>query len=253
MLLLEWSSARFATDLASAFGDLHTSLSSVLACAFEEKTPTAYNHTTAQSLLLKKSVTLNANYQQASFELRLGRLSVKAVRPLIAVVEYTRRELAWGMSFDRVLSSEATRPGNPTIDAFRAPAQDLGQAILDAMNITERAVRAAYQHSSLLWHPEPMDAGLVQTAIQKLEHAQTVATLQLRTIADAIDVEQRTSTNKEVTLSRDLFDMCLFMASLLQVLTFFLSLVQSDLEVSDGPRNEACSRSFTSPYDYFYK
>jgi hypothetical protein len=147
----------------------------------------------------------------------LGPLLVKSIKPLIAIAESTRRELAWGMSFDRV-ATDKIEPGHDKVAAFAEPAQDLGNAVLHAMKITEDVVNSAYQHSSMLRKPALYDVKLIEAAMQKLEHAQTVAKLQLRTISDAIDVEQRTSDNNAVDLPRDLFDVCLFVASLLQVL-----------------------------------
>jgi hypothetical protein len=75
MILLDWSSARFAKDLSAFFASLHQSLEQVLLRAFHETQNGSYNHAEMQSSLLKRSIALNATYQQVSFELRLGRLS----------------------------------------------------------------------------------------------------------------------------------------------------------------------------------
>lgn len=74
MVLLRWSSTQFATELAGAFSELRACLRSSL----EEYTDT--NNTFARGTgsglteLLKRSVSLDTLYQQASFELRIGRV-----------------------------------------------------------------------------------------------------------------------------------------------------------------------------------
>lgn len=73
-VLLDWSTAQFAEDIASAFTGLRNSLDATLSRIRSPGCKT-FNHAQARSMLLKKSVALNASYQQVSFELRIGRLS----------------------------------------------------------------------------------------------------------------------------------------------------------------------------------
>lgn len=77
MVLLRWTSTQFATELAGAFSELRACLRSSL----EEYTDT--NNTFARGTgsgyiplteLLKRSASLDTLYQQASFELRIGRV-----------------------------------------------------------------------------------------------------------------------------------------------------------------------------------
>jgi hypothetical protein len=66
-LVLEWSSAGFTRNIAESFALLRLGLSSIeKGASCDQKT---------QNALFTKSVALTANYQQASFELRFGRLS----------------------------------------------------------------------------------------------------------------------------------------------------------------------------------
>lgn len=75
VLLLPWSSAQFAEDIASSFAGLRDCLYASLNGVFGDAPPQAYDYKATQAQLLRKSVTLNANYYQISFELRVGRLS----------------------------------------------------------------------------------------------------------------------------------------------------------------------------------
>lgn len=79
MVLLRWSSTQFAIELARAFSELHICLGSSL----EKHTNTVNPFTRgtvrgsgyiAPTELLKRSVSLDTLYQQASFELRIGRV-----------------------------------------------------------------------------------------------------------------------------------------------------------------------------------
>jgi hypothetical protein len=203
----------------------------------EPKTQRSYDHRAAQSRLLKDSVTLNADYQQVAFELRFGRLSgmlvfkstvpvyfcsrrkslVKSVKPLISIIEHLRREVTWGMSFQRVSSSESLKPDNQILSAFREPAKALGNAIAVAMKTVEDAVLAGYQNSSLIRPATAYEASRVESVGHDLEKAQQALQHQLAIISDRIDLDQRMVEHSPVDLSRELFDMCLFMVSLLQV------------------------------------
>lgn len=77
MILLRWSSTHFAIELAKAFSELRACLQSSL----EEHTADNSSEKIqnqgyiASAELLKRSVSLDTLYQQASFELRVGRVS----------------------------------------------------------------------------------------------------------------------------------------------------------------------------------
>lgn len=80
MLLLRWSSTHFARNVASSFVQFHHCLSLHLDNAFSDLHPIPLNQD-VHSGLLRQSISLDSVYQQASFELRVGRLSGKNNQP----------------------------------------------------------------------------------------------------------------------------------------------------------------------------
>lgn len=80
MVLLKWSSPHFACDVAQAFGKLQACLVNNLDEAFSDSALATPNRA-LHADLLKRSTTLNIIYQQAAFELRVGRVSGKVFSP----------------------------------------------------------------------------------------------------------------------------------------------------------------------------
>lgn len=139
------------------------------------------------------------------------------MKPLVNVIEHLRRELAWGMSFDRVATSGVIRPESDTMAALKNSADELGGAILDAMKTVQEVVLAGYKHSSLIQSRTAYDQASVENMQQRLEHCHHAVQGRLCAMADAVYLNQRIVDDSKIELSRDLFDVCLFMVSLLQV------------------------------------
>ena len=111
--------------------------------------------------LVQKSVALDSVYEQAAFEIRLGRLNgaaashnnllvttddefilVTSLRPFIKTVEHLRRELAWGMSIHRA-SLSLIHP--ETFKLLATPTRLLGESILRDIGLIRSVVSLAYQ------------------------------------------------------------------------------------------------------------
>lgn len=123
------------------------------------------------------------------------------------------------MSFTPLHSSDPIQPDSKIHMAFKEPAQDLGNALVTAMDVVEQSVLLAYQHSSLIKPVQVYEKSAIEVARRDLNHAQDTMRKRLRAITDDIDVQQRMSCESEVALTRELFDLCLLMVSLLQVCT----------------------------------
>lgn len=145
---------------------------------------------------------------------------VKSIKPLVSIIEHLRRELAWGMSFDWMAESEAAHSDSNTVIAFKSSANELGGAIMDAMLVVQEAVLTGYEHSSLIRRRTAPAIQSVEAAQQRLHEARRSVKERLRVTADAIDLHQRAAEGDGLELSKDLFDVCLFMVSLLQVSVF---------------------------------
>lgn len=74
MLILRWSSAHFAEQATSAFSHLHRCLSVSLDGACSGLATVSDETKILHKQLLRESVSLNAIYSQAAFELRVGRV-----------------------------------------------------------------------------------------------------------------------------------------------------------------------------------
>ncbi|KDQ53035.1 hypothetical protein JAAARDRAFT_61594 [Jaapia argillacea MUCL 33604] len=218
MLFLRWSSAQLATEVASSFSGLRDCLSMSMDRAFSDSAPqTAGRLQAIHDQLSKKSLTLNATYARAAFELRIGRLGVKSIKPLIGIIEHLRRELSWGMSFYRAGFPQLDDQSDQASSIFRVPALDLGHAILASMKAVQDVTLTCFDspgsHASAL----SSEKATLHGVSQKLMFAQQEARSLLQKISDELDMVQRSSLSAELPSQREFFDSCLFMISLLQM------------------------------------
>ena len=117
-------------DIVASFSKAHECLYYRLDTAFSNL-PLAHHPAslTAHEQLPKFSFALNQSYAQATFELRIGRVGVKSIKPLLGTIEHIRRELSWGISYPRPTHLSSPEEAD-IIQAFRGPASELGDAIL---------------------------------------------------------------------------------------------------------------------------
>lgn len=215
MILLRWSSTQFAVELANAFSELRSCLQSSLeehiAEKSEENVPCSSR--TAPADLLQRSVSLEKLYQQAYFELRLGRVSVKSLKPLITTVEHLRRVLSRHLVIPQLSFVDANDEAN-VVSAFRQPALDLGAVLLESMKVIEEQIVFCYNASTLSHVPE---TSTDLTAFQnRLVEAVNIARSHLEKISDHLDLQKRKSSG-DVRLPTKVFDACACMIFLLQM------------------------------------
>jgi hypothetical protein len=91
--------------------------------------------------LHSESIQLDLAYSIAAFELRLGRVDVASIKPLIGVVENVRRELSWGCSH------VGTNLGKGLTHPTMKPAFDLGQAILASIKHVEATLLFVFERN----------------------------------------------------------------------------------------------------------
>ncbi|OCH95253.1 hypothetical protein OBBRIDRAFT_614539 [Obba rivulosa] len=235
MSILRWSSSSFEKEMVETLAALRQCLSMSLDHISTEKAssvdPSAYRQLCDQ--LLCRSIGLNETYSQAAFDIRIGRLSLKSIRPFIGIIEHLRRELVWGMS---PINSSRSRPSsrfstirrNPQsaaaekfLAATEAPTQNLGNAIMAAMLSVERLIQVTF-HSS----PYPTNGRAtsytdsekvcVADAVDSLQAARDEAREQLARIFDEMEIERR-RTGSEEHLPEEILDRSLAMIALLQM------------------------------------
>ena len=163
MLVLRWSSTQFADETVSALSYLHQSLSLGLAASIGEEPLTGTTQIGLQDILVKKSLALTTTYQQAMYEIRIGRVGgmhtkskgpaisdfptiVKEIQPLIGIVESIRRELSWGVALPQSLALGAMVADEAPYPLNRS-CMELGDAILLSMSATQQAIAQTYKKS----------------------------------------------------------------------------------------------------------
>ncbi|KAF8892705.1 hypothetical protein BD779DRAFT_1436676 [Infundibulicybe gibba] len=216
MLFLRWTSPQFSNDIIMAFVVLRCGLEQNIRNAFatdissQPTNPRWLNNHTHDDLL-KRSITLNAVYRQATFELRIGRVSIKSLKPLVGIIEHLRRELSWGIAAPRVYT-------NSPLDVeimrkFQEPGEELGQAIIDSISILEQLVSTSFDNH---FRPLPLEAELrsLAKARTRLTTALDQARVELNKICDDL---LRSPTHEDIQFPQKVFNLCLFMISLLQM------------------------------------
>ena len=162
VLLLRWFSTHFARKVANAFSKLHECLTlSMGECFGLDEGRVSPGNTSRHELLdelIAESVQLDSAYSIAAFELRLGRIGgrllsfnrlrrskhfpVQSIKPLIGIVENTRRELSWG-------SPRVKRSRGETLSySSTTPAVNLGHAILTSMKHVEATLLFVFEHAT---------------------------------------------------------------------------------------------------------
>ncbi|KAJ4483288.1 hypothetical protein J3R30DRAFT_3447405 [Lentinula aciculospora] len=221
LVFVRWSTARLAQDIASALSSLHQCLEANLQSPFQSdsQSPSQSPSTANVTLtgLRAKAVALNSSYQQASFELRVGRIGVKSMKPLVSIVEHLRREMSWGMTFPHpeVHCSPSDAFEKIFMGSFHQPATDLGHAILDSISLIRSVVLKCYDVSSTPF--EKLDASTISRTRNQLIDSVHRARNELEKFCDDLDKEQRMSEEESSNLPPRAFNLCLYMISLLQM------------------------------------
>ncbi|KAI0317762.1 hypothetical protein OF83DRAFT_1186763 [Amylostereum chailletii] len=218
-LLLPWFVAPFAEDVATAFLQLHQALSARLDETLMQDMSRKPSHQRRVDDLLRRSIQLNASYSRESFELRVGRLSVKSLKPFIGIVEYLRREIAWGRSTARHFHDK------DSIAAFEPTILALGHSTLTAMQAVATAVHSSYNNhvGELVTRSLREERSSIILVRERLLMARDGARDHLRGMFGSTDessndsLEDLTRKVNELKLSQERWDYCLFTISLLQM------------------------------------
>ncbi|KAG1832744.1 hypothetical protein EV424DRAFT_1469474 [Suillus variegatus] len=152
MLILHWSSTHLIEEVASTLRIIHRCLSVGMDNPFTY--PSSQQIAELKDLhgeLVHQSVILNEMYCQAAFELRVGRVSVKSLKPLLGMVEHLRRELSWGMVPQPGQNDWSNESHCASSSSFEASAIELSKTIMISIKAVEDLVLGVYTHTSL-WH-----------------------------------------------------------------------------------------------------
>ncbi|KAF8710315.1 Fusaric acid resistance protein-like, partial [Rhizoctonia solani] len=163
---------------------------------------------------LDKALALHTSYAYSAYELRIGRVPIKAIKPLLITINRVREELAWG----RVPALEGTEtPSGDTmlLAQLDDPCRGCSSAIIDSISTLQAAVGKCYgikMRNGLHKDVNSNDPLAARTAV-------TNARVVLKTSLDSVVHE----INKACTLKRterhhkELFRKSLHCAALLHI------------------------------------
>ena len=126
---------------------------------------------------------------------------VESIKPLIGVVENTRRELSWGVSL-----SKRTR-GEKLSHAPTTPAVNLGQIILASMKHVEATLLFVFEHK-----PKPFEKEKTSQLLDRLDHARDAAREEFASLFQGMNEE-----NDDVEVVVGTSEQFLFLVSLIEV------------------------------------
>ncbi|KAI0303455.1 hypothetical protein B0F90DRAFT_1711174 [Multifurca ochricompacta] len=216
LLLLRWFSTHFARKIANAFSKLHECL--LISMDETSRTDskgedgplgTASRQQKLLDELLTESIQLDLAYSIAAFELRLGRISVESIKPLIRVVENTRRELSWGSS--RAKTSHTKCPSHPTT----TPAIILGQIILASMKHIEGTLLYVFERTDNPSWPNPPEKETTNQISHRLDQARVAARKELAGVFQHLNENAPKNENVGTTVEASVHS--LFFVSLIEM------------------------------------
>ncbi|KAJ8080407.1 hypothetical protein PM082_017240 [Marasmius tenuissimus] len=206
LLVLRWSSAQLAHDVANALESLHQCLQGHL-----DHSLSADAMLSLHQKMVQQTAALSGTYFQASFELRIGRVSVKSIKPLVGSVEHLRRELSWGTTATRVGRKDAN---GLSVYPLHDNTLHLGDAILHALLVVRLVVLRCYNVPSLQPLDIPVEA--LQSARVRLTSALRRTEAGLGIFGKELDVPFGIYPDLD-RFSQDPFNLSLFSVCLLQM------------------------------------
>ena len=191
-------------------------------------------------VLIAESVQLESAYSIAAFELRLGRISgrlllfdrlgrsehfsVQSIKPLIGIVENTRRDLSWGNPRTK------RRRGETLSYSSTTSAVNLGHAILTSMKHVEATLLFVFEHAknaSELKLPENETAAQI---LHRLDQARDDAREEFAQLFQSMDGNSQITD--DVGLAEGALSESLFLVSLIDVCSFLPRLPMGGNNVS---------------------
>ncbi|CEL51517.1 putative protein C26F1,08c OS=Schizosaccharomyces pombe (strain 972 / ATCC 24843) GN=SPAC26F1.08c PE=4 SV=1 [Rhizoctonia solani AG-1 IB] len=163
---------------------------------------------------LDKALALHTSYAYSAYELRIGRVPIKAIKPLLSTINRIREELAWG----RVPALEGTEtPSGDTVLLAQLdnPCRTCSSTIIDGISTLQAAVGKCYGIELPNGTHKNVDLGEPLAARTEITNARAVLKATLDSVVHEI--------NKTCTLRRaedhhkELFRKSLHAAALLHI------------------------------------
>ncbi|KAG1756228.1 uncharacterized protein EDB91DRAFT_1091325 [Suillus paluster] len=215
VLTLHWSSTHLIEEVASTLRILRQCLSVSMDHPFT--CPSSQQIADLKDLhvqLVHRSVILNEMYYRAAFELRIGRVGVKSLKPLLGIIEHLRRELSWGMIPRPVQTDWSSKSQPASSPSFEASSIELGKIIMSSFKAVEDLVIGVYTHASLRRKSLRAERDAVTAAAINLNLAWHTAKSELHNFIQTLSEE---SGSPSGSVPSHLHHQCLFATSLLQM------------------------------------
>ncbi|CUA71591.1 hypothetical protein RSOLAG22IIIB_09680 [Rhizoctonia solani] len=133
----------YAKDVIDALGILKDLLQNSTSRTFFDGANSILRTETLYSKSLDKALALHTSYAYSAYELRIGRVPIKAIKPLLTTVNRIREELAWGKV--PALEGTETPGGDSTLLAqLDDPCRTCSAAIIDGISTLQAAVGRCY-------------------------------------------------------------------------------------------------------------
>ncbi|KAG0705229.1 hypothetical protein DFH29DRAFT_800614 [Suillus ampliporus] len=226
VLILHWSSTHLIEEVASTLRILHRCLSVCIDNPFA--CPSSQQIADLKDLhieLVHRSVILNEMHYQAAFELRIGRVGVKSLKPLLGIVEHLRRELSWGMIPRPVQTNWSEKSHSASFRSFEASAIELGKIIMSSFKAVEDLVIGVYTHASLRRKSLRAERDAVTAAAINLNLAWHTAKSELRNAIRSSSEESGSSSDS--IIPSHLHQQCLFTTQMAYDTSHILQVAQN--------------------------
>ncbi|CAE6417908.1 unnamed protein product [Rhizoctonia solani] len=207
-------SGGYAKDVIDALGILKDLLQNSTSRTFFDGTNSILHTEALHSKSLDKALALHTSYAYSAYELRIGRVPIKAIKPLLITVNRIREELAWGKV--PALEGTETPGGDSTLLAqLDDPCRACSSAIVDGISTLQAAVGRCYgiklpnnAHKSV----QLSDPILARATI-------TNARAELKAILDSVvhDINKTSTLRRVESHHKELFRKSLHAASLLHI------------------------------------
>ncbi|KAJ1309455.1 hypothetical protein OPQ81_006231 [Rhizoctonia solani] len=204
----------YAKDVIDALGILQDLLQSSTSHTFSENSNSIQRTEMLHSKSLDKALALHTSYAYSAYELRIGRVPIKAIKPLLITVNRIREELAWG-KVPALEGTETPSGDSALLSQLDDPCRACSAAIVNGISILQAAVGKCYgiklpNNAHKTVHLD--DPLLARTAI-------TNARMELKMILDSVvhDINKASALNRVESRHKELFRKSLHSASLLHI------------------------------------
>ncbi|CAE6436535.1 unnamed protein product [Rhizoctonia solani] len=204
----------YATDVIEVLGIIKDLLQYSTSQALSESEKPVMPTETLHTKSLDKALALHISYAYSAYELRIGRVPIKAIKPLMITVNRIREELAWGKVPVRE-GSETPSVESTMLSQLDEPCRVCLSAIADAISTLQAAIGKCFGVKLPDNAHKAVDLNDPITARTSI----TDARAKLKATLDSVvhEINKTCTLRREDSHHRGLFRKSLYAASLLHI------------------------------------